>query len=129
MSMAHALEVRVPFLDHELVSYVLGVRDGLKYPHSPKRLLTRSLGDLLPEEVVNRPKMGFTLPWEEWMRRELKDLCEQRLEGLAQRDLFRPDGIHRLWDRFLNGDPRVNWSRIWQLVVLEDWLSRHGIDG
>ncbi|MCB0786567.1 MAG: hypothetical protein KDC02_20465, partial [Flavobacteriales bacterium] len=40
MSMAHALEVRVPFLDHELVSYVLGVRDGLKYPHSPKRLLT-----------------------------------------------------------------------------------------
>ena len=129
MSMAHALEVRVPFLDHELVSYVLGVRDGLKYPHSPKRLLTRSLGDLLPEEVVNRPKMGFTLPWEEWMRRELRDLCEQRLEGLAQRDLFRPDGIHRLWDRFLNGDPRVNWSRIWQLVVLEDWLSRHGIDG
>ena len=127
MSMAHALEVRVPFLDHELVSYVLGVRDGLKYPRTPKRLLTVALGDLLPEEVVNRPKMGFTLPWDEWMRRELQDLCEQRLQALARRDLFRPEGGAGLWERFLQGARRVNWSGIWQLVGLENWLSRHGI--
>lgn len=61
MSMAHALEVRAPFLDHELVEFVLGVNDQHKFPHTPKQLLVDSLGDLLPREIVDRPKMGFTL--------------------------------------------------------------------
>src|SRR5690606_31770525 len=72
MSMAHALEIRVPFIDHRLVEYVLGVNDQLKYPHTPKQLLTESFEDMLPNEVVNRPKMGFTFPWALWMRGELK---------------------------------------------------------
>lgn len=128
MSMAHALEVRVPFLDHELVEFVLGVDDRHKYPHTPKRLLVESLGDLLPREVVDRPKMGFTLPWEVWMRGELRSFCEERLIGLGKRPMFRKDAIDGLWQRFLRADPRMNWSRIWTLVVLEDWLHRHGIE-
>jgi len=128
MSMAHALEVRVPFLDHDLVEFVLGVSDAVKYPHSPKRLLVESLGDLLPREIVDRPKMGFTLPWELWMRNELKSFCEERISMLQKRDVFRPDALMLLWRRFLAGDPRVNWSRLWSLVVLGDWLDRHGIE-
>lgn len=129
MSMAHALEVRVPFLDHELVEFVLGVGDGLKYPTYPKRLLVESLGDLLPKEVVHRPKMGFTLPWELWMRAELRPFCEERLTRLGQRPEFRQEGVQALWQAFLRCDRRTNWSRIWNLVVLQDWLERHGIEG
>ena len=128
MSMAHALEVRVPFLDHRLIAFVLGVSDTLKYPHTPKQLLTESLGDLLPREIIDRPKMGFTLPWENWMRKELKSYCQARLMALGEREVFRSEGILRLWERFLNKDPRVNWARLWYLVVLEDWLQRTGIE-
>ncbi|MBK8228220.1 MAG: asparagine synthase (glutamine-hydrolyzing) [Flavobacteriales bacterium] len=128
MSMAHALEVRVPFLDHELVEFVLGVSDAQKYPHSPKQLLVDSLGDLLPAEIVNRPKMGFTLPWELWMRNELRAFCEERIARLDARPEFRSGAAVNQWRRFLAGDKRVNWSRLWSLVVLGDWLERHGIE-
>ncbi|MBK7940764.1 MAG: asparagine synthase (glutamine-hydrolyzing) [Flavobacteriales bacterium] len=128
MSMAHALEVRVPFLDHELVEFVLGVSDTHKYPHSPKKLLVDALGDLLPERIVNRPKMGFTLPWEHWMRNELRSFCEARLHTLGTRPVFRRDGVRSLWTRFLAGDRRVNWARVWGLVVLADWLDTNRIE-
>ncbi|MBK8497399.1 MAG: asparagine synthase (glutamine-hydrolyzing) [Flavobacteriales bacterium] len=128
MSMAHALEVRVPFLDHDLLEFVLGVDDALKYPHSPKKLLVDSLGDLLPREIIDRPKMGFTMPWELWMRNELRSFCEQRIMQLDRRPYFRRGAIIAAWKRFLTHDPRINWSRVWNLVVLEDWLARHAIE-
>jgi asparagine synthase (glutamine-hydrolysing) len=128
MSMAHALEVRVPFLDHELVEFVLGVSDGLKYPHTPKRLLIDALGDLLPTEVVDRPKMGFTLPWPGWMRGELAPFCAERIAGLGRRGFLRPDALDGLWQSFMRGDPRAGWFRLWSMVVLEDWLERHAIE-
>lgn len=128
MSMAHALEVRVPFLDHELIEFALGVPDILKYPHTPKQLLTESLKDLLPKEVVDRPKMGFVMPWEVWMRHDLRTFCAERLERLGQRSIFRPGSVMELWHRFMANDPRVNWSRLWSLVVLQDWLQRHHIE-
>ena len=128
MSMAHALEVRVPFLDHDLVEYVLAVGDDLKYPHQPKKLLVDSLGDLLPREIIDRPKMGFTLPWELWMRVELRSFCAERLQALGKRKEFRLGVMDRLWSRFLAKDPGVNWARLWSLVVLEDWLQRNGME-
>ncbi len=128
MSMAHALEVRVPFLDHELVEFVLGVSDEQKFPHSPKKLLVDALGDLLPERIVNRPKMGFTLPWEHWMRNELRSFCEARLRTMGARPVFRREGVEALWSRFLARDRRVNWARVWGLVVLADWLDTNRIE-
>lgn len=128
MSMANALEVRVPFLDHRLVSFVYGVADQLKYPHTPKQLLVESMGNLLPEEVVNRPKMGFTFPWSIWMRNELKHLCTEALTKLADHPAFNKTEINKLWDAFLKGDPRYTWSRVWHLVVLADWLEKNGIE-
>ena len=128
MSMAHALEVRVPFLDHDLTDFVLGVPDDLKYPHTPKKLLTDALGDLLPREVTHRPKMGFTLPWDQWMRDQLRSFCEARMEALALRPQFNAVGVSGLWQRFLAGDPAVTWSRIWTLVVLEEWLHANRIE-
>ncbi|MFK7756984.1 MAG: asparagine synthase (glutamine-hydrolyzing) [Flavobacteriales bacterium] len=127
MSMAHALEVRVPFLDHNLVEYALKLSDELKYPHTPKQLLVESLGDLLPPEIVNRPKMGFTLPWDNWMRNELRPFCEAKLDSLKHRDEFNAKGLDDLWNKFLNNDKLTTWSRVWPLVVLGSWLEENGI--
>jgi asparagine synthase (glutamine-hydrolysing) len=120
MSMASALEVRVPFLDYKLVEYVLGVADKHKYPHTPKKLLTDSLQDLLPAEIMNRKKMGFVLPWQLWMKHELKSFCEENLNHLESVG-FNPNRINQLWQAFLKGDPQITWSRIWHLVVLGNW--------
>lgn len=127
MSMAHALEVRVPFLDYELVNYVLNVTDEHKYPSSPKKLLVDSLGDLLPNEIVNRPKMGFTFPWKRWMKDELRDFCESHLRHLGQCGILHQGEIMSLWKRFLNDDKSITWSRIWHLVVLGHWMKQNGI--
>ena len=126
MSMAHALEVRVPFLDHDLVEYVLGIRDDIKFPHSQKKLLVESVSDLVPEEIVNRPKMGFILPWERWMKQELKDLVEQNLDYLKSLDYFVSEELDGLYKEFVNG--KLSWSRIWPLVVLGHWTKQHHVN-
>lgn len=128
MSMAHALEVRVPFLDYTLVEYVMSVPDRYKYPVTPKKLLVDAMGDLLPSEIVARPKMGFTFPWKHWMKNELRGFCEEKINSLAMRGHFRKEGLLDLWRSFLNDDPRVTWSRIWMLVVLESWLTDNQIE-
>lgn len=128
MSMAHALEVRVPFIDYTLVEYVLGVPDKYKSTSSPKKLLVDSLGDLLPSEIVNRPKMGFTFPWKEWIKNELKGFCEEKIVSLSKRKLFNEQGMMELWEDFLKGNPIITWSRIWFLVVLENWLQENNIE-
>jgi len=125
MSMAHALEIRVPFLDHRLIEFVLGVSDKHKFPHTPKELLTQSVGDLIPREIIDRPKMGFTFPWAVWMRNELKSFCEEQLNALQQVEVLQHDEIMSLWKRFMAGDKRITWSRIWPLVVLGHWVKQH----
>jgi asparagine synthase (glutamine-hydrolysing) len=127
MSMAVALEVREPFLDHHLAEFVLSVKDEFKYPHTPKKLLVDSLGDLLPNEIVNRPKMGFTLPWQHWLRNELKSFCEENIHEFVQRDLGSKKNITELWQKYLKGDPTVTWSRVWHIVVLNNWLKQNNI--
>ncbi|MDQ6675432.1 MAG: asparagine synthase (glutamine-hydrolyzing) [Chloroflexota bacterium] len=129
MSMAHSLEVRVPLLDHVLVEYVMGLPDADKQPNGvPKRLLVESLGGLLPDDIVHRPKQGFSLPFDVWMRDHLRTFCEVRLgpHGLGGRDIFQPQAVRELWSAFLSGHRDASWSRLWVLVVLEDWLQRNG---
>jgi asparagine synthase (glutamine-hydrolysing) len=127
MSMAHALEIRVPFLDHELVEYVVGLADARKRGRTSKPLLVAALGGLLPEETVHRAKQGFTLPLGPWMRGPLREFCEQRLgaKRLGGRGIFRPTQLTALWDDFVSCRSSVSWSRLWLLVSLEEWLARH----
>jgi asparagine synthase (glutamine-hydrolysing) len=128
MSMAHALEIRVPFLDYKLVEMVMGLRDDVKYPSTPKQLLTDSFSDLLPDEIVNRPKMGFVFPWKYWLKGDLKEFAETGLNKLKTRREFNEEAIDRLWFDFLNNNPRVTWSRIWPLVVLGNWIEKNDIE-
>jgi asparagine synthase (glutamine-hydrolysing) len=128
MSMAHALEVREPFLDHELVEFVLALPDAHKFPTTPKRLLVDAMGDALPHELVHRKKMGFTFPWSHWLRNELRSFCEGHLTRLDQRGLLHPGAAMRQWQAFLAGDPKLLWNHLWLLVVLEHWLSHNQVE-
>jgi asparagine synthase (glutamine-hydrolysing) len=113
MSMAHSVEVRVPFLDHRLVEYAVGLPARIKLAGAtPKPLLLAALGDLLPSETWDRPKMGFTLPFAPWLRRRAPELRAQSLEGGS----LGRKAVERVWDGFEAG--RLHWSRAWALVVL-----------
>jgi asparagine synthase (glutamine-hydrolysing) len=122
-SMASALEVREPFFDYELVEYVLQIPDSHKLTDTPKSLLVDSLGDLLPRSIVDRKKMGFVLPFDKWMRGELRDFCNSRLHSLAELGLFNADTLLNKWREFEHGSRGVLWSELWHLVVLTDWLE------
>jgi asparagine synthase (glutamine-hydrolysing) len=128
MSMAVALEVREPFLDSNLVDFVLNVPDKYKYPTTPKKLLTDSLKNILPDEIIHRKKMGFTLPWKFWLQNELKSFCESNIKELEKKELFQKGKILELWGDFLNNKKTASWSRIWHFVVLNYWIEANKLE-
>src|SRR5258705_6325700 len=132
-SMAHSLEVRVPFIDAKVVSYVLSLRGEWKLKlgngKRPKQLLADALDDLLPKDLLARPKMGFTLPFEKWMRSLLRDEISSVFEDEAQLGMagLKHDSVGKVWRRFLNAPQTVGWSRPWALYVLTKWCQSNGV--
>jgi asparagine synthase (glutamine-hydrolysing) len=127
MSMAHALELRVPLLDIELVKLVLQLPDAFKKGAGSKPLLLAAVSDLLPSSLFDRPKMGFVLPFDGWMRHELRDFCAAHLNNLADRPEFQGAAIRDLWKAFLSHKKGVSWSRLWTLVALAHWLEKNNL--
>jgi asparagine synthase (glutamine-hydrolysing) len=126
MSMAHSLEVRVPFLDHPLVEFVTHLPQAAKLRKElPKALLVEALGDLLPRDVVEQKKRGFTFPWAEWLRGPLKSRVENGLSELspALREILDAKVTRRVWQDYLDG--KTSWSRPWSLYVLNEWTKKH----
>ncbi|MDQ1637025.1 MAG: hypothetical protein QOF62_364 [Pyrinomonadaceae bacterium] len=126
MSMAHSLEVRVPFLDHPLVEFVTGLPQAAKLRKGmPKALLVEALRDLLPSDVVGQKKRGFTFPWAEWLRGPLKARVETGLSELspALREVLDAKATRRVWQDYLDG--KTSWSRPWSLYVLNEWAKKH----
>jgi asparagine synthase (glutamine-hydrolysing) len=129
MSMAHSLEVRVPFLDHPLVEFVTRLPGSVKSSNGlPKPLLVEAMGDLLPSEVVSQQKRTFTLPWEHWLRGPLKEEVISEFSSVAPSLAGCLDGcaVRQVWTNFLQRD--TSWSRVWSLFVLSKWIRRH-LDG
>ena len=127
MGMANSLEIRVPFLDHNLVEYVLSLSDKFKYPEYPKKLLVDSTKGWIPNEIINRKKMGFVFPWEKWMRNELKTFCEESINSLEYISFFEMNHVNTLWVNFLKNKSQVHWLQIWSLVVLGKWIANNSI--
>jgi len=126
MSMAKSLEVRVPFLDHELAEYVFGLSDSVRRPsNTPKSLLVDAVDGLLPEAVVHRKKQGFVLPFRRWMHGPLRDLCREGLDAASRLTAFRGGAVEQTWTDFLEDRASVSWSRIWLLVVLGHWVEKN----
>jgi asparagine synthase (glutamine-hydrolysing) len=121
--MAHSLEARTPFLDHELVELVASIPPELRTDaDDPKRLLRESVADLLVPEQLGAPKRGFVLPLARWLRGELRPLAERLLsdEHLRRQGLFRPGLADRLLRPHLDGE-RDESERIWPVLMFQLW--------
>jgi len=123
MSMAVSLELRVPFLDHELVEYVLGLPETAKkrFP-GPKGLLVEACKDLLPPSVYRRPKAGFVLPMKIWMLGPLASFVEEGLRETVSRRLLPQAWVNEISGAFQRG--RLHWTRVWSIVVLGHFARR-----
>jgi asparagine synthase (glutamine-hydrolysing) len=117
MSMAVSLELRVPFLDHELVEYSLGLPVAEKKRYGgTKGLLIEACRDLLPPAVYERPKAGFALPMRNWMEGPLASFVENGLREVVRRQLLPHDFVADAQSRFRTD--RLHWTRLWSIVVL-----------
>ena len=122
-SMAHGLECRQPFLDYRVVELAARMPRRLKFRCGRgKRILREVFGDLLPEPIQRRSKMGFGVPLDHWFRHELKDYAREVLldRRTLQRGYFRPEAVAQLLDEHQQG--RFNHGyRLWSLLILELW--------
>ena len=128
MSMSQGLEVRVPLIDHRLAKAVLALPGHWKLNGTPKKLLVGAMAGSLPDEIVHRPKRGFTLPFEHWMREELRPeiepvLRKKRIGDGPLGELLDADQVEQVWNEFLKGE--TSWSRPWSLFVLQRWCELH----
>jgi asparagine synthase (glutamine-hydrolysing) len=129
-SMACSLEQRVPLVDQVLLESVHRMPDCARYHPLGQKALLRRIGLRgLDPALFERPKSGFVLPFDRWIRRGLKDHIDHALRdpqatasvGLA------PVAVERLWLAFLDGAPGVYWSRVWSIYVLIRWCHRNGV--
>jgi asparagine synthase (glutamine-hydrolysing) len=129
MSMAHGLELRVPLIDSQLVKQVMALPGRWKLNSQvPKPMLVEALAGSLPDEIVHRPKRGFTLPFEHWLRGELRSEVESALQRVSQGPLagrLNQSQVAEIWADFLAG--RTSWSRVWSLYVLERWCELNSV--
>jgi asparagine synthase (glutamine-hydrolysing) len=129
-SMAHALEARSPFLDHELMEFAATMPFDLKIRGRVKKyILKRALGNLLPQTILHRPKMGFGVPIDRWLRGELRELLADTLLSprALGRGYFTAAVVRRMVDEHVRG--RASWHYLlWTLLMLELWHRTH-IDG
>jgi len=126
MSMAHGLEIRVPLLDHKLVELMFSIPSNIKIKKGiPKHLLVNSLSSKLPTFITQRKKMGFTFPFEVWMRGEMRTEIESVLLSRSEKlsNFISQDGVQKIWTNFL--DKRCSWSRPWSLYVLKKWVDKN----
>jgi len=125
-SMSVALEVRVPLLDHRVVEFAAGLPLRMKLrDKTSKWLLRQLLYRHVPKNIVERPKMGFSVPLGEWISGPLRPWAEDLLNtGLIRgQGLLRSDPVRKLWDEHLSG----NFNRqheLWNVLMFQSWLEK-----
>lgn len=130
MSMAASIESRVPFLDHELVEYVAEIPGRHKVRGwNTKAVLREAVREIVPREILNRPKMGFPVPVSDWFRGRFWNVVEEFVLGsrATGRGHFDPDCLRRLAEEHRRGTAN-HGERLWLLVNLEIW-QRIFMDG
>ena len=125
-SMSVALEVRVPLLDHRIVEFTAKLPEHLKYQNGTgKYLLQKLLARYLPRQLFERPKMGFGVPLDRWLRHELKELLTDYLsyDRLKQEGVFNPSEVERKIKAHLTGQANEQY-RLWALLMWEMWREK-----
>lgn len=125
-SMAVSLEVRAPLLDHRLVEFSFRVPTSLHLRNGESKWLLRQvLQRSVPRQLFERPKTGFGIPMDKWLRGPLRDWAESLLsqDRLAAGGLLRPVPIRDLWQRHLSGATNAQYQ-LWPVLMLQAWLER-----
>ncbi len=127
-TMAYSLEARSPLMDYRVVEFAQSLPTHFKYKGSNQKIILKDiLYDYVPKEYFNRPKSGFTMPFSDWFRNELKDLVLSELneDGLNQIPNINVNEVKTRIDQHMKG----TWNRyplIWKLLVLKQWLNKNG---
>jgi len=122
MTMANALELRVPFLDHKLVEFAAQLPQEMKlHRGTGKMLLRRIMKNVLPASILNRSKKGFPVPTMSWLRGPLKEFTRETLlaQSSACHNYFDPQVLREIVDQHEAGADRQ--QEIWTLLVFEQW--------
>jgi asparagine synthase (glutamine-hydrolysing) len=123
-SMAHSLEARSPLLDHKLMEWAAAIPEEQRFHGSElKSLFKQAMEPYLPRDLLYRPKMGFGVPVDMWLRTDMRSFAYDTLLSTRarQRGLFNPEYVRGLLDRHMAGENRAYW--IWALLMLELWFQ------
>lgn len=129
MTMAWGLEARVPFLDHELVELAAQMPPEMKLAQGGKGVLKSLSRELLPAEVIDRPKGYFPMPALKYVRGEFLSFMQEVLtsDTARNRGLYQRDYVDKLLAEPDQHHTRIKGNKLWHLAALEFWLQRHGI--
>jgi len=125
--MANSLEARVPFLDPVVSELALALPSTLKVrPFATKRLVRKAVTRLLPKEVVEGKKQGFSIPVAKWLRGELQPVARDVLspERIRRQGFFKPETVTRMIDQHVSGRADVS-RQLWALLVFSLWFDEY----
>jgi asparagine synthase (glutamine-hydrolysing) len=127
MTMAASIEARMPFMDHELAAFVSSLPDHWRVRgRRSKYVLREAMARVLPRSILERPKVGFRVPVNEWFRGPMKDYLLEHLRSDTSRTRawYRPDALRRVIDDHLDG--RQNHEKLlWAMLNLEIWHRQY----
>ena len=126
-TMTAALEGREPFLNHNIIEFVATLPDDLKYRNGEKKFLLKEIAhQYIPKELLDRPKMGFAIPIEDWMMTDLKGLVEDNLsnERIKQQGIFDPQTISKMKTEFFGGKKELGF-KMWFMICFQMWHQKH----
>ena len=129
-SMAVSLEQRVPLVDHVLLEAVDRLPEQERFNPVGRKAILRRIGLRgLDPALFDRPKSGFALPFDRWIRRGLRGTVGETLrdEAAIRNAGLQPAAVGRLWRGFLDGARGMYWSRVWALYVLIRWCQRNRV--
>ncbi len=129
MSMAHGLEVRVPFLDYHVVNFVFSLPAEYKIDRKMrKKILQDAFRSYLPAELYNRPKHGFEVPLLKWFGTEMKSTIENNLlneKFIHEQNIFNADEVRKLKLKLYSNNPEDSSINVWNLLVFQHWWKKY----
>ena len=123
-AMANSLETRVPLLDHRIVEFSLSLSSNLKTRSGHEKWILRELlYKHVPRKLVDRPKMGFSMPLGQWLKGPLKDWAEDLINPaiINEDEIFNPEPIYKKWKEHVDG--KAQWdAQLWPILMFQAWI-------
>jgi asparagine synthase (glutamine-hydrolysing) len=128
-SMANSLEVRAPFLDHEVIEFAFDMNFNEKINFSENKIpLRKLLKKYLPENMISKNKRGFGIPLNRWLKEDLREWAEELIsvKNIKEHDFFDYEKVKEVWNSHLSGK-KENQNIIWPLLMFQSWLLKEKI--